>query len=269
MSGSSIQEKEDCARVERVGMGPCGLMSFGGGFGFVGGGDCVVVGGAGVPGVGSWFELTVGLGSGRSVSILSAASAASSAWGFSSSGGGTPGGDFETGDGPRDDSVDLVSSTAEEVMTTGVVSSATVGERSSFGDMDSLLIAGRSSSESGMVESSRQVFTNWTLAAASSSASMFLSLSPSRREVASCLRLVIDSSSMAASCWFLLSSKATARWGWSSEVLASGVEPRSLLPGLRDSWKPWTLRRISPMASLTAWLMPSFSLRSIMPLAAP
>jgi hypothetical protein len=60
-----------------------------------------------------------------------------------------------------DDSVVLVSSTADEVITTGVVSSATVGAPSSLGlDIASALIAGSSSSGRGNVGSSRQALTN-------------------------------------------------------------------------------------------------------------
>lgn len=120
--------------------------------------------------------------SGLSVSILSAASAACSACGSSLSGAGTPCGSFDTGEGPRDESADLVSSTAEDVMTTGVVSSATVGDRMSELDIESFPMGGRSSSARLMLESSRHVFINWILADARLNSSMFFSLSPSSFE---------------------------------------------------------------------------------------
>jgi hypothetical protein len=222
VSGSSIQAKEDWASVERVGMGPCGrcccccsvgavgaaAVADGGGesgstSGGIGGEEGRSGGGGGGGGGG---ELVISdLRGGRmsscswwSVSILSSASGiVGSAWISVGRGGAWDRLDL-TDSG--DDSAVRVSSTAEEIMTTGVVSSATVGDLISVGlDMASLLIAGSSSSGRARDESSKQALTNWTLAAASSIVSTSFSFSPSKPEAARSLRLVIDSSSMAAS----------------------------------------------------------------------
>jgi len=96
--------------------------------------------------------------------------------------------------------VDRTVSTAEEVMTTGVVSRATVGRLPSLGeDMESASMAGISSSGRPRDGSSRWTLTNCILAAATSMASRCFSLSPSSFEVATSLRLVMDSSSIVAS----------------------------------------------------------------------
>lgn len=163
--------------------------------------------------------------------------------------------------------VDLASSTAKDVSTTGVASRATTGSRFELGaDRLRFCIGGSSSSGSANDESSKCTLTNWILAAAISMPSTYFSFSdPSFRALDRSFRLVMVSSSILASCRSLLSSKATANNFSSSSPRANG-DPT---PGVLASWRICTLRLISPTASRTAWLTPNFSPRSITFLAAP
>ncbi|KAK5631991.1 hypothetical protein RRF57_007705 [Xylaria bambusicola] len=104
---------------------------------------------------------------------------------------------------------------------------------------------------------------NWSRAITTSRASCaFCWLSSPDKLTA--LREAIDSSSIAASCLFRRSMTVTARIA----VFGRGSVKRSLLVFI-EVLASWTLRRISTIASRTAWLMPSLSPCSSTFLAAP
>lgn len=121
-------------------------------------------------------------------------------------------------------------------------------------------------------ESSRQILTTWALATAISIISRLLARS-SRTSVVIALSSDRVSSNIPASCLFRLAISFTAESPTAGEANPE-LKAESLLDDLDKCWRLLScrfcmFRRISPMASLTAWLMPSFSLLSRTFLAAP